>query len=222
MKSIFTVLSILLIISSIYINCIGQSDISENNTDKLINKLHSKMKEIKSVVFDMEQNIFIAGSTQTVAANISFKRPETIKIVYSKPHIQEIFFNDGSLYTYIPEIKQATKQQYSNINDILGYTPSLIFSEEPLKKETQDYIMSITKSAYGGYIALQLLTKNESKSQKFTIFINPDTFLPEKTVFTSPNIQSITVFTGYKINTLKNNDELTFNHGDDINTIVIE
>ena len=98
------------------ISCIVQVALC-NSVEELSKQITERMSKVRTISFSFQQNTFIADSTQTIKAEVFFKRPDKLKIIYQKPHIQEIYFSDGYLFTYIPEIKQATVQKNDNITD---------------------------------------------------------------------------------------------------------
>lgn len=182
-----------------------------------------KMNKIKTISFSFRQNTFIAGSTQTIMAEVFFKKPDNLKIKYHQPQVQEIYFSNRYLYTYIPEIKQATRQKNNNINDLLGITPSVILSSDSFGLLKKDFKLKlIPPPGNQNFISLESLPVNRDDFDRMVITFDNNTGLPEMTVVTAPNFKSITVFTDYIINSTLDESHFNFNPGKDVNVINID
>ncbi len=161
-------------------------------------KLKGNMSGVDNLKFSFRQDVFAAGSTQTVKARVYFSRPESIRIEYSEPQEQVIVFSGGELYTYIPAIRQATKHRRSGIPDILGAAASVILSEDPLGKLREDFDISVQKS--GGLYVLSGLPSRDLNYDLIEIEFPADTMLPSRTSVTARHLVSVTEFRDYIIN----------------------
>lgn len=232
MKKILPLIWAALILSTKISHCIGlgTSINPSGDTEKekltietLSKKITAEMSSIKTYAFTIHQNTYIAGSTQTVIADIKFMRPDKLYIRYRQPQVQEVIFNQGVLYTYIPEIRQATRQKRDNIEEILGITPSIIISSEPFKLLKNNFKLSIRDSDVSdNAILIEAVPIKRNDFEKIDIFFNPDTYLLEKTVFIARNFKSVTNFTGYKINFDIEEDYFNFSPGKKVNIIEID
>ncbi|MFC2062208.1 outer membrane lipoprotein carrier protein LolA [Elusimicrobiota bacterium] len=192
------------------------------NTAEFSREVNEKMGGIKTFNFTFRQNTYIADSTQTVVAEVSFERPDKLYVKYSEPQTQEFIFNKGTLYTYIPEIKQATSQKKDDISNVLGVTPSVILSGDSFHLLEKDFNLSVnTSGKHKNMVLLEAFPVNRDDFDKMVIFFNGDTLLPEKTVVTAPNFKSVTSFTEYKLNLQFGEDYFDFNPDKEVNIIEI-
>ncbi len=204
------------------ISCIAQVALC-NSVEELSKQITEKMSKVRTISFSFQQNTFIADSTQTIKAEVFFKRPDNLKIIYQKPHIQEIYFSDGYLFTYIPEIKQATKQKSNNFIDMLGVTTSVILSSDSFGLLKKDFKLSVNENGKNREsIRTVPILSTKYNFDNMIIFFNTDTYLPEETVVYAPNFKSVTIFTNYILNPVLNDDCFRFKAGNDVNILDIE
>ncbi len=204
------------------ISCIVQVALC-NSVEELSKQITERMSKVRTISFSFQQNTFIADSTQTIKAEVFFKRPDNLKIIYQKPHIQEIYFSDGYLFTYIPEIKQATKQKSNNFIDMLGVTTSVILSSDSFGLLKKNFKLSVNENRKNGKsIRTVPILSTEYNFDNMIIFFNTDTYLPEETVVYAPNFKSVTIFTNYILNPVLNDDCFSFKAGNDVNILDFE
>lgn len=199
----------------------GNNEIT--SVEELSRQVTEKMNAIKTISFSFMQNTFIADSTQTIRAEVLFKKPDNLKIRYHQPQVQEIYSSNGYLYTYIPEIRQATRQKIDNIDDLLGITPSVILSSDSFRLLKKGFKLRLTTSPKSkNSISLEPLPVNTAGFDSMVITFNNNTGLPEMTVVTAPNFKSITLFTDYTVNPDLDKARFDFNPGNNVNIINID
>ena len=97
------VLSVIILLS-VYVHVFGQTaDVS--TVEDLFAGVSEKVGSINTIQFSFSQNIHIADSTQTVKADVLFRRPDSLRVKYSQPQVQEIYYYEGYIYDVVHEIK---------------------------------------------------------------------------------------------------------------------
>jgi len=182
--------------------------------------INEKSKEIKSLNFNFVQTTYIAESTQTVKAQVVFKKPDKIRISYSEPREQIVIYNAGFLYTYIPEIRQMTKQKAPDMDQILGVSPSLILSPGSIKELKKKYNLKAENK--NGTIVLNAEPVGNGSFDEMKIYINAEKMLPEKTVVTAPNLISETDFEYRQLNPEISEEVFSITESEEVNLIEIE
>lgn len=160
--------------------------------------LSEKMDRIKDLSFRFRQDTVVAGSTQTVEAGVRFRRPDSVRVTYSSPQEQDIFLHGGSLYTYIPRIRQATKHSREDASDILGVASSVILSTGSISRLKRDYEVSIYQQ--GETFFLEAVPRKGMNYDLLVIEFPAATLLPQRTTVTAEHLKSVTEFSGYVIN----------------------
>ncbi|MGM0441888.1 MAG: LolA family protein [Elusimicrobiota bacterium] len=190
--------------------------------NKFKQQLKEKMKKTETVSFGFLQNSYIADSTRTVKSEIKFKRPEKLFIKYTEPSPQNIIFSSNTLITYVPSIKQATRQNRKSISGILGTSASLIISDTPFKDLEQNFDLTGFKISSATAV-IRAVPRGKHNFEKMNIYINQSSYLPIRTVVSGDNFKSITEFKDYRINLELKDSVFTFDRKDEeINIINID
>ncbi|MBN2407147.1 MAG: outer membrane lipoprotein carrier protein LolA [Elusimicrobia bacterium] len=183
-------------------------------------ELSEKMKSVDAVAFSFRQDIFAGDSTQTIKASVDFKKPDRVYIRYTAPQRQEVICNGEYLYTYIPEIKQATRQKREDVGNLLGITPSLIMSENSIGELKKDYNISFSRPAGAeNTVLMELVPFDKRDFDRMVITFSRDTYMPLKTVISAPNVKSVTDFTDYTLNKAFSDDYFRLKPAEKINII---
>ncbi len=189
----------------------------------LSKRVSNKMSFINSISFSFTQTTFIAETTQTVKADVYFKKPDKVKIKYYEPEKQEICINEGYLYTYIPKIKQATRQKTGNIDELLGVTTSVILSTDTFGILKKGYLLKLISDKDTVYSAmLEARPRYVKNFDRIIIYFKESSYLPGKAVVTADNFMSETVFSDYNINPVFEGEMFSLNSGKNIKVINIE
>ncbi len=196
---------------------------SHEKFDQFKNRLREHMKEVDTISFDFLQKSYIAASTRTVKAKIKFKRPEKLFMKYTRPSPQNIIFSEGTLYTYVPSINQATRQKSKSISGILGTSASLIISDTPFEDLSQNFSLTGYKINSDLFLLrAEPLQKQKHNFEHMDIFVNTARYLPRKTVVTGENFKSVTEFSEYKINLQLEDSIFSLKEEEGINIINIK
>lgn len=220
-KIILFFLYLVVLHKSILVADLGKTE-NKESIDKFSSRINETMTSINTISFSFRQNTYFAKSTQTVVADVSFRRPDSLKVIYTEPQHQEITFSNGYLYTYIPAIKQATMQQKDNFSDLLGITHSIIFSTESFGKLKKDFNLNIeTGRENSTSIYLESKSSERAHFEIMEISFSNKSLLPEQTIVKAPNIRSVTVFDNYTLNPPIGNKHFEPDFDKDINVIEI-
>jgi len=182
-------------------------------------ELAEKMNLIEDISFSFEQKTYIDRSTQTVKADVFFRRPDYMKIIYSEPRKQELYYYEGNLYTFIPGISQATKQRKKGLTDLLGASASLIFTGGDLSRLKSDYGLSFTEEENP---ILKARPLKEAGYDLLEVGFEKESLLPKQTVVTAPHIRSVTEFSEYTVNSGLSEEDFLFAPSGRINLIEID
>ncbi|MFH1415008.1 MAG: outer membrane lipoprotein carrier protein LolA [Elusimicrobiota bacterium] len=191
-----------------------------SSIEKLAAAFDASIKGIETISFSFHQNTYLAGSTHTVKAEVFFKKPDMLKVKYTKPQKQEIYFFHGKLYTYIPSIKQATVQECTDFSSLLGVTVSMLFSPDSFEILKNKFELSIADNSAG--MILEAVPHDRKDFNRMVIQFYEITYFPAKTVVTAEHIRSVTVFDNYVSNPQFNEDYFNFKPATDVNVIYID
>ena len=132
MKIGFTVL-----ISAIFIFCFNSVVISNEMTlSTIILKVQDRLNKTISIRSEFEQKNFIKslGARTTSRGFLYIKKPEKIKIQYTKPQKQVFVSNEDSVWIYTPKFKQVLHRKISlskqNINPIIFLSKKINLTDE--------------------------------------------------------------------------------------------
>jgi outer membrane lipoprotein-sorting protein len=200
---------------------VNSSNVKISTVEELQNTVNSKMSQVNTISFSFTQMTYIAESTQVVKADVYFKKPDNLKVKYYKPQVQEIYLTGGYLYTYIPKIKQSTRQKSNDINDLLGVTTSVILSSESFSILKRDYKLDIIPDGRTNTSLLAVPIRKSNFDKMIITFVN-NTGLPQKTVISSSHFNSETIFTDYVINPALSEDYFDFKPEKGTNIINID
>ncbi|MDA3793325.1 MAG: outer-membrane lipoprotein carrier protein LolA [Elusimicrobia bacterium] len=189
---------------------------------QLKEKISNRMEKIDTVSFNFNQKTYMAKSTQTVEATVHFRRPEDLILKYRRPDVQEIYISSASLFTYIPSIKQATKQSRkgdSDISNMAGITLSVIFSEDSFKYLKKEFHLKAFE--FKDYLMMQAEPIADAEYEMMEIYFSKEDYYPVKTIVEADNFKSVTTFNGYDSNREYKKNFFKFNPGKEINLIEI-
>ncbi|MGM0567654.1 MAG: LolA family protein [Elusimicrobiota bacterium] len=199
----------------------ADSDIT--SIEILSEKLIEKTEKIDDIIFEFEQDIFIAGSTDTVKAKVFYKKPGSFFISYTEPVIQEIYFDGEKLITYIPRLRQATSQIKKDAEEMLGISADLIFSPRGLEGLKENHNLNIENiDSEKDSIVLEALPHEKTEYENMFITFDLETLRPVKTVVSAPHTESVTVFKNYKINTGLEKEKFEFQPPEGIEILKID
>jgi len=196
---------------------------SISSSEQLFSSMRQKIESIESLSFGFTQKTFIADSTHTVKADVYYRRPGYLLIDYSKPQQQQVLLKDGKLYTYIPAIKQATRQPAGNIENILGTAPSIIVSTRAVSEFEKKFKSHIDEKHSDHRILLLVSQPRIPVNYKrIEISIDRDTLFPVISKLYSENFESITLYSSYKVNVPMKDSLFEINKDPAIKIIEIE
>jgi len=187
-----------------------------SSVDELAAAFDASIKRIKTLSFSFHQNTYLAGSTHTVKAEVFFRKPDMLKVKYTKPQRQEIYFFHGKLYTYIPSIKQATVQEYADFSSLLGVTASVLLSPDSFGILKDKFDLSIED------MALEAVPHDRKDFNRMIIQFHETTYFPAKTVVTAEHVRSVTFFGGYLSNPELDEEYFDFKPAGDVNVIYVD
>ncbi|GEM_PF-6680374 len=171
---------------------------SQMPVDEFSSLIENRMKEIRDISFKFEQNTYMGGSTQTVSAEVVFSKPDKIRIDYSTPREQSIIYDGKHLYTYVPQINQATKQSKKGFDGILGKSASVIFSTDSVSKMKEEFKLAVYTEENN--IVLSAVPINQGNYYKQKIIFSKDRMLPVEAIVYAENLTSVTEFYDYDKN----------------------
>ena len=218
-KTITAIASSILILLSINMRVFGQTA-DARTVEGLFAGISDKVGSINTIKFSFTQNIYIADSTQTVKADVLFRRPDSLCVKYSQPQVQEIYYHEGYMYTYLPKIGQATRQKRDAVADLLGITTSIILAEKPLANLRQKFRLSIVNDN-----SVILRAEPVDPAMEFddmTISFNASTFLPVNTIVKASYFSSQTHFSQYSVNPEIDDSSFEFEPSEKVNVIEID
>ncbi|MFC2048852.1 outer membrane lipoprotein carrier protein LolA [Elusimicrobiota bacterium] len=185
-------------------------------------KLEKSKASLKTLSFTFTQNTYIAGSTQTVQANVFFQKPDKLKIIYKTPQIQEIILADGNLYTYVPKIKQITKQRTSLRKDVLGTIPSLFFCDDPLQLIRKRFDLKVIDKKHKNEYSLIATPLTGEEFNNMLVEFDKNNCFPIRSLLKSEYLTSETIYGSYRINPNLSPEFFNVELSDDINLITID
>ncbi len=203
-------------------------DIKPENktTDRLTElsqKIIEKLEDVRTLSFTFTQLTHFAGSTTTLKAEVHYKYPDNLYIKYILPHKQEIIFSNGYLYTYIPEIKQVTKQINKNFNDIIASPMMLAISPTSFNQFMKDFNMRIlNEDTEKKVITVEAIPKLSSDFDKMKMTFSTENYLLTKLKLFAPNFKSETLFFNYELNPYFEDGFFKFEPSPGVNIIEIK
>jgi len=166
------------------------------------------VSEYYGTITDYEANIEIIASSKTKEGVVSFKRPNLLRMDFTKPNGEVYVFNGDTITVYIPEIPVTLSQSLSNSSDSAGMnlsTPqglALMSRYYSVGYEIGQKPVPLDENSEEKVIKLVLWPKNASEGFKqIKIAVSPDTKLIRKVEgLTQQNQTFILYFSNYKIN----------------------
>ncbi|MDD5434471.1 MAG: outer membrane lipoprotein chaperone LolA [Nitrospira sp.] len=173
----------LLIIGSLIIMILlslSSQTVSAGTTEEIMSKLQSTYSSINDFTISFTQHSSIKGFGEKVfEGKLYIKRPKMIRWDYSKPAKQNIYINGKTAILYIPDQKQAIKQDLSRHPDAepaLGLLSNI--------EKWQDIFLIKGDASTGDRFRINLTPKNMLTVEKVLVEIDKETFLINKlTIF---------------------------------------
>ncbi len=191
---------VLFLFLTISFNVFSQGIVTANDYFKTVSDYYATLK-------DYEATIEINADKQEMIGVVSYKKPDLLKIEFSKPQEQVIVFNGDMLTIYLPNssavLQQSVQNDKSNgasMATVQGlsllrryYVIAYEFGQEPVLLE---------EGSPEKVIKLKLSRRNTSEAfQTIKIAINAETKLIRKIEAVTPKGENFTFnFLDYKIN----------------------
>lgn len=157
-------------------------------------------------IHDFEVNLDIKTGKQTMKGQVSFKRPDLLRIDFSSPENQVIVFNGDDLIIYLPG-SQAILNQSSvggggGANLATPQGLSLMARCYTVAYEIGQEAQPLEEGSTEEVIKLILHRRNTAEAFRYIkLAINPNTLLIRRVEAVTPQAQSfIFDFSGYRLN----------------------
>ena len=199
----------------------GLSFCSTTGLKQFSKRLYEETAEIDDVTFEFTQKIYVAGSTDTVKAEVFYKRPGLFFVSYTRPAVQEIYFDGEHLITYTPRIRQATSRKVDFNNRILGVSAGIIFSSEGLEDLKKDHKIQMAEEEEG-VVKIEAVPHQKREYEKMFISFDSKTMLPFQARTTAPHASSVTRFKNYRLNSSLEEDVFHFEPPDNVDFIRLD
>ncbi len=181
----------------------------------------SEVSEINDISFEFTQKVFVAGATDTVKAEVVYKRPNFFHVRYTEPVRQELYFDGKDLVTYTPRIRQAVARKTDYNDEILGVSVSLIYSSSGLENLENSHRLEL-KETGNDTISIRAVPRTAREYTEMIIEFDSETLRPLKTAVVSEYASSVTEFENYRINSGVEKERFIFIPPDNVNFIRIE
>lgn len=165
------------------------------------------VSEYYGTINDFEANINITADT-TMSGTVSFKRPNLLRIDFSKPAEQVLVFNGDMLTIYLPGMETTLQQSVPASSDQAGMnlaTPqglALMGRYYSIGYEINQNPVPLDESSNEQVIKLVLYPKNSSEGFRLIkLAVSPDTKLIRRVEATSTQGQTfVFLFSNYRLN----------------------
>ncbi|MBO7486616.1 MAG: outer membrane lipoprotein carrier protein LolA [Spirochaetaceae bacterium] len=167
------------------------------------------VSEYYGTLSDYESSIsIIDNKSKEMTGRVSFKRPNLMRIDFSKPDTQVICFNGNTLTVYLPDSRAIFNQEVSSSGSSTGAnlaTPqglTLLSRYYSIAYETGPQAVALDEGNPEHVVKLLLSRKTNSEGfRTIKLAINPDTKLIRRIEATSVNYENFVFnFTNYALN----------------------
>ncbi|MBO4731458.1 MAG: outer membrane lipoprotein carrier protein LolA, partial [Spirochaetaceae bacterium] len=168
------------------------------------------VSEYYGTLNDYESSVSILTDNKKteMTGRVSFKRPNLLRIDFSKPDTQVICFNGNTLTVYLPDSRAIFNQEVSSSGSSTGAnlaTPqglTLLSRYYSIAYETGPQAVALDEGNPEHVVKLLLSRKTNSEGfRTIKLAINPDTKLIRRIEATSVNYENFVFnFTNYALN----------------------
>lgn len=163
------------------------------------------VSEHYGTIKNFEADLEISVGRNDMSGKVSFKRPDMLRIDFSKPANQVIVFNGDTLTIYLPDVPAILNQTVSNEEGISLATPqglALMSRYYTVAYETGQAPEPLYSGSDEMVVKLVLYRRNAAEAfRSIKLAVNPDTLLIRRVEAVTPQAETFVFnFANYVIN----------------------
>lgn len=163
------------------------------------------VSEHYGTIKNFEADLEISVGRNDMSGKVSFKRPDMLRIDFSKPANQVIVFNGDTLTIYLPDVPAILNQTVSNEEGISLATPqglALMSRYYTVAYETGQAAEPLYSGSDEMVVKLVLYRRNAAEAfRSIKLAVNPDTLLIRRVEAVTPQAETFVFnFANYVIN----------------------
>lgn len=199
----------------LFVACVLAGSLAFSQSILTASAFFKSVSDYYATIKDYEADMKISVGKTNMAAKVSFKRPEMLRIDFSNPADQVILFNGDDLKIYLPGSAAILEQTASSGNGANLATPqglNLMNRYYSISYETGQDPVPLDEGSDEMVVNLILYRRNTTEAfRQIKLSIDPNTKLIRRVVAISTQGQTFTFeFTNYNLNTDMNDQRFMY------------